>query len=586
MMENQKMKTKIVPVFIILIFLNLSPAFSQEVSSEEINKQFDSTLALFNSGNFEEALVAFNKISTDYKYNSKTTAALFFEARIYLELKQLDRLKITAEQFLEKYPGSRYVDEMRMLLIYYHIEVANYYNAFRESLFIIGETKFPEYEIKAKKAGEGIAAKYLNEIQLERLNSSFSSDKVKSFVLLQIGKYHIRSGNTVKAKNTFEEIMKNYPESDEYSEARQLIDFSYSAQPSSAVIGVMLPLDTNPAGGYNSQPAAEILEGIKFAVNDFNEQRNDKIGLLIRDTKRDEDEIRKIREEFTRLGSLVAVIGPIFSNEVRTTLDEFEDFDIPIISPTATDDELTEMSDYFFQANPSFATRGRLMAQYIFYVENKRNLSILNSSEAYAPILAESFAEEFEELGGTILKWETFRNNSTNFNEQLSRIYEDSLMIEGLYVPLSDNSVTPYIFSGLISFNFLIPLYGNQDWFTAKGFETAPGFSNSLVFTSDYFVDFNSGVYQNFNREFNIVTGRDVNRNTLYGFDAAKYLLTAIRNSEPGRKNLFNKITSGMVSMGLHNNISFDQKRINKYLNIVRYRDGVFELVDKFRVSW
>ena len=68
-------------------------------------------------------------------------------------------------------------------------------------------------------------------------------------------------------------------------------------------------------------------------------------------------------------------------------------------------------------------------------------------------------------------------------------------------------------------------------------------------------------------------------------YDAAKYLLTAIRNSESGRKNLVEKMTSGMVSSGLHNNISFDDRRINRYLNIVRYRNGVFELVDKFRLG-
>jgi hypothetical protein len=128
-------------------------------------------------------------------------------------------------------------------------------------------------------------------------------------------------------------------------------------------------------------------------------------------------------------------------------------------------------------------------------------------------------------------------------------------------------------------------MYGNQDWFTAKGFETAPEISNNLVFTSDYFVDFNSDEYFNFNNHFITVTGKDVNRNVLYGFDAAKFLLTALRNSDYGKSNLRIKMISGMVSSGLHNSISFDERRINRYLNMVRYSDGVFELVDKFRLS-
>ena len=583
----KKPDTKINFLFplVTLIILALNLTYPQGVTEEEINNQFDNAVALFNAGKYDEALNGFNKVTIDYKYNSKTTASEFFKAKCYLELKQYNQFKFTTEQFIEAYPNSNYVDEFRLLLTKYYLEVANYYNALREILFIIEKTNSTSYELKSREIGEGISAKYLNETQLERLSSSFNSGKVKSYLMLQQGKYLIRNGNSSGAKNKFEELISSYPESAEYTEAKKLVDYSYSAKPSATVIGVMLPLETNPAGEFNNLPAAEILEGIKFAVDEFNKLRSDKIGLLIRDTKKDVNEIKKIKEEFVSLNSLVAVIGPIFSNEVRSALEEFDDYDIPIISPTATDDDLTSISHNFFQANPSFSIRGKIMAQYVFYVENKRTVSVMNSIEGYSPILAASFINEFENLGGKVVRKESFRNDYTDFSGPISKIYTDSLTIEGIYIPLSDNSVTPFIFSEMIKYGMKIPLYGNQDWFTAKGFETAPEISNNLVFESDYFVDFNSDAYKNFSEQFTLSTGKDVNRNVLYGYDAAKYIVTALRNTEPGRKSLVDKMISGMVSSGLRNNISFDERRVNKFLNIVRYKDGVFELVDKFRIN-
>jgi len=568
-----------------LMICTLNLAYSQVATEEEINNQFNNAIAHFNSGKYDEALISFNKIIIDYKYNSKTTASEFFKAKIYFELKQYNQFKFAAEQFVEAYPNSNYVDEVRLLLTKYYIDIANYYNALREILFIIENTNSSLNEFKAKEIGEGISAKYLNETQLDRLGSSFNSSKVKSYLLFQQGKYLIRNGNSTRAKNKFEDLMSDYPESAEYGEAKQLMDFSYSTEPTTTVIGVMLPLETNSAGEYTNQPAAEILEGIKFAVDEFNKLRSDKIGLLIRDTKKDVNQIKKIKEEFTSLNSLIAILGPIFSNEVRATLEEFDDYDIPIISPTATDDDLTGLNHLFFQANPSFTVRGKIMAQYVFYVENKRIISVINSIEGYSPILAASFTTEFENLGGRILRRESFKDDYTDFSEPIAKIYSDSLIIEGVYIPLSDNSVTPFIFSEMIKYGVKIPLYGNQDWFTAKGFETAAEISNNLVFESDYFVDFNSDAYKNFSDQFISITGKDVNRNVLYGYDAAKYVLTVLRNTEPKRKSLIDKMISGMVSSGLRNNISFDERRINKFLNIVRYRDGVFELVDKFRLS-
>ena len=585
MMRRLLTKTNFVFFLVILIIITSNLTYSQGVTEEEINNQFDNAVTLFNSGKYDEALAGFSKIIIDYKYNSKTTSAEFFKAKSYLELKQFNQFKFTAEQFLEVYPNSNYVDEMRLLLAKYYLEIANYFNALREILFIIEKTNSTSYELKAKEIGEGISAKYLNETQLERLNSSFNSSKVKSYIMLQQGKYLIRNGNPSGAKNKFEELISSYPESAEYNEAKKLKEYSYTSEPATTVIGVMLPLEINSVDTYNSQSAAEILEGIKFAVDEFNKLRNDKIGLLIRDTKRDVNQIKNIKEEFASLNSLIAIIGPIFSSEVRAALKEFDDYDIPIISPTATDDDLTSISHNFFQANPSFSVRGKVMAQYVFYVENKRTVSVLNSIDGYSPILAASFISEFESLGGRILRKETFKNDYTDFSGPISKIYTDSLLVEGIYIPLSDNSVAPYIFSELIKYGIKIPLYGNQDWFTAKGFETAPEISNNLVFESDNFVDFNAEAYKNFSEQFISITGKDVNRNVLYGYDAVKFVLTAYRNIEPGRKNLVNKMISGMVSTGLRNNISFDERRVNKFLNIVRYKNGVFELVDKFRLS-
>ena len=583
----KKFKRTIFFVFlsVVQLFCYLSTCFAQSVSQEEINNQFNNALSLYNSGNVQESLASFDKFLNNNNFNSKTTVAEFFKAKIHLELKQLNQFKFSADQFLESYPNSIYINEIRILLIKYYMEIANYYNAFKEVLLIIEKSSSPEYEHKAKKIGDGIAVKYLTEMQLQKFYSSFSGEEVKSFILLEHGKYLLRQGESFRAKIVFENLMKDYPDSDEYEEAEKLDNSSDNPLPSTTVIGVMLPLENNTFGEYTSESAQEILEGIKFAVDEFNKDRNEKIGLLIRDTQKNTDEIKKIRDEFVSLNSLIAILGPIFSNEVRTTLEEFDDYDIPIISPTATDDDLTSISHNFFQANPSFSVRGKLLAQYIFYSENKRTISVLNSIDGYAPILSASFTNEFETLGGRILKRESFRNDFTDFSGPVSRIYDDSLSIEGIYIPLSGNSVTPLIFSEFIKYGMKIPLYGNQDWFTAKGFETASEVSNNLTFTSDYFVDYYSESFKQFSDNFSEVTGKDVNRNVLYGYDAAKYLLTAIRNTEPGRKNLVNKMISGMVSTGLHNNISFDSRRINRYLNIVRYKDGLFELVDKFRLG-
>jgi len=149
--------------------------------------------------------------------------------------------------------------------------------------------------------------------------------------------------------------------------------------------------------------------------------------------------------------------------------------------------------------------------------------------------------------------------------------------------PLANKIDATAILSQLGQDSIYLPIYGNQDWFSAKGFESSPELSNMLTFSSDYFIDFNDEEFKDFGSRFSKMTGKDPNRNVLYGYDAAKYILTVMRNIVASRSGIKNKMISGMISTGLHNNISFDENRMNRYLNIVRYKDGVFELIEKFR---
>ena len=314
-------------------------------------------------------------------------------------------------------------------------------------------------------------------------------------------------------------------------------------------------------------------------------ERNQKIGILIRDTELSKSKLEEIHDEFKEIEGLKGIVGPIYSSEVKDALNIFDDINVPIISPTATDDYLTESHHNFFQANPSFSTRGRLMAQYIYYVGNKRKIAILNSIDGYSPILSSSFTQEFEKLGGKIVLRESYRSGSVDLNEQITRISESLNQIEGIYIPLAERKDIPVIVSFLSQINLEVPIYGDQDWMTASGLESAAFLDNNLTFCSDYFIKFDDQEYQNLSKNFFSKTKTDVNRNMLYGYDTMKYLLTIMRNSFAGSGAIKQKMISGISSSGFHNNICFDSNRINRYMNIVRYSGGKFELIDKFKLN-
>jgi ABC-type branched-subunit amino acid transport system substrate-binding protein/predicted negative regulator of RcsB-dependent stress response len=580
----QPMAEKENKIFLILFFLFLINPIGIGYSQEKFDSQFKSGLELFSALKYQDALEIFERLADKTTYNSKTTISYIFAAKSYLHLNQPEKSSEILNKFLELYSDSRYKDEARLTLSKAYLEAKNYSNSFKTLLELIKDSEAPFYKNYAKLTAEKIAVKYLIISDLKIIIALNRGKEIKPFLQLVSAKILLADDNLDDAETALEGILREFPESDERSEAAillQTVKEKAKALPTAKIIGVMLPLSGSTNGDVEA--ALEILEGIKFAVSEFNREREDKIGLLIRDTELSRSKIREIKNEIENISIIKSIIGPVYSEEVRFTLEEFSQSNIPIVSPTATDNDLTKIYENFFQANPSFSVRGKIMAQYVYYVENKRSLAILNAIEGYSPLLAATFADEFKKLGGEIIINETYKSTGFSVETQIANINNHLSRIDGIYIPLADKVDAPGIISQLVQKNLMVPIYGNQDWLLARGFESSITLSNNITFSSDYFIDYNSGDFLDFNRRFLNVTGKEINRNILYGYDAAKYILTILRNNYGGREAIKQKMEGGIISTGYRNNISFDELRINKFLNIIRYRDGQFELIDKFK---
>ena len=566
------------------LFLPADLIFGQQSS---IDSQFKLAVDLYQSGEYNDALPIFEKIATQSPYNSKTTVAYLFTGKTYLGMNELGPAKKYLQEFLEKFPESRYSDEAHLALVKVFYKQENYKDAFEEILHLISNAQLSGYKDYAESLGQTLAVNYLEMHEIKTFNDITTDSTLKPYLMLVLALKQESDGNYRQSVNTCKELINNYPTSDQAANAKELLSKlemlkdEYKAQ---NLLGVLLPLTDSKTGGQNAA-ANEILAGIKFAASEYNKSHNSKIGLVIRDTENDSLVISGIAEELSVIPGIKAVIGPIFSDEVRATLVDFRNSGIPVISPTATDNDLVDLSENFFQANPSFYMRAKVMAQYIYYVTGKRKISVLNAIQGYSPLLASIFAEEFQKLGGEIVKNRTYNSGSFDLNNPVSSIASDSLILDGIYVPLSSKNDAAPLLSQMVQYNINTSIFGNQDWFYAKGFETSSVLSDQLSFTSDFYIDYNDTSFNSFSHVFTEETGTDINRNVLYGYDTAEYLLTLIDAGADTRSSLISSMESGIEVKGYHNNIAFGKEHINRFLNIVRYSDGKFELVDRFKAG-
>ncbi len=578
---NSISKIKTMKNLIVIFLITFGLTLAQNLRTD-VNKDFDQALKLYKAKNYETALIIFQRVMNAPQPNSKITASAFFISKIYLDTKNLTELEKFTRKFLIDFPNSKYGNDIKTNLLKAYLDQEKYDDVFNSALQFLSSSTSISFWNDTKSIAERIALNYLDLKKVTDKFAQYDKTSLKPYLLLLAAKLSAAEGNTSKSIEFAEEIINKHRDSDEYLTAlnlkRAAIENSNADIPLVAVL--MSLTDQN---GRKIEAVNEILEGIKFAFHEYNYGTESKIGLLITDLERDEQKISDEANSALENNSVRCILGPVFSDDVKKVLVELDKSNLCVISPTATDDDLTYISQNFYQANPSFEARGKTFAQYLYFVENKKNIAILNSLDGYSPSLASSFAREFERLGGKILVKETYRSNSQSLSEQFSRISLFASEIEGIYAPITDRNDAMIILSNMVQKGLNTKIYGNQDWFIAKGFETSPELSNNLLFESDYFIDYSDSEFKNFSSQFKKITGTEVNRNVLYGYDLAKYLITVLKNINPTRNNIKYKMESGLNVTGFHNNLSFDEDRINKYINVIRYKEGIFELVDRFR---
>ncbi|MBK7868279.1 MAG: ABC transporter substrate-binding protein [Ignavibacteriales bacterium] len=341
-------------------------------------------------------------------------------------------------------------------------------------------------------------------------------------------------------------------------------------------IAVLLPL-TDKGKPYLERRSYQVLEGVKYAVHLHNKKSENKIGLLIRDTQSDSSMIVLIKEEMKNVKNLIGVIGSTTTKDSRDIIAVFSDMNIPIISPTATDETIPSLSPMVIQANPTFSTRGKIMASFAKNFHGLSNMAVIYTKEGYSALLAQSFQEEFEKLGGKIT-FSAAYNKDTKFETLIEEFEEASNEIEGLYIPVGDVKQCNLLNERLRDLTFGKNVYGNQDWLLSDVFGDPAPFLSTIYVDSDFYLDMTQPVYQAQNKEFYALTGYLFDRNALYGFDATAMFLKYMGKNNFDIQAFVGEVNNGIDFDGVKGKIVIDSARSNHSLNILQYTFGKFNL--------
>lgn len=255
-----------------------------------------------------------------------------------------------------------------------------------------------------------------------------------------------------------------------------------------------------------------------------------------------EDDGSKVEEASTVVTKLVtqdkvvAVLGEVASSNSLAAAPICQAQKVPMISPSSTNEQVTQGKDYVFRVCFIDAFQGDVMAKFANNTLKAKNVAILKDTKSdYSAGLTASFTKAFEAMGGKVAGVVDYSQGDPDFRGQLTRI--KGLGADAIFIPGYYNDVG-VIAKQARELGLNIPLLGGDGWDSDPLFSIGGTSLKNAFYATHYSTEDPSPAIQNFIKAYTARFNETPDANAALGYDAAKVLADAITraNSVEGPK--------------------------------------------------
>lgn len=563
--------------FIIVGLLSLLVLFCLPDRSHA--QSFEQGLSYYQQGNYSKAASVFNRINSD--------KGRLFSGKAYFGLGQY----LTSKTYLEQV--GRDANQDIYLEAQYNLALADFQlGQFGKALNRLYPFKNKQPQTQLVTNGIQFYNDILDYLTINQRKNAFQQADVPQIkydlVEAAFGEVDYPVAQTLyrqlkKAKiDTSGTAMRQLSKmiSDSVSYAAEKIYGKRSEAPEGITYNIGAALPSYKTG----EPEFEISRGLYFgfvlAAEEFNQQHSDKKAFIrYQNTAARGDSAAYAMTSFAWNHNTDAVLGPLFSKPAKRMAQLAEQYQIPMIPPLANSDTLNTDNPYVFQANPTFSSHGKRMAEYAVKTLNMDTLAVITAKNSLGEASAYSFRDRAEKLGAKVSYFfvEDFASKGFDLTEYTKYFTTDSAKIDslhyhhldGIYAPFTGqaaSTLAELLLVDLEAMNSTLPVLGSQVWGNISLPEDQMG-NRKIYFTESYYLNKKSQRVEQFQKRYKERFNTDPNRFAMIGYDAATFVLETL-NRVGNPALLKDALKHQPLYQGLIGNISFDGSHVNQQVKI------------------
>ena len=373
--------------------------------------------SLIQNGRCAEAVAPLQKLyKSSFRKPAGEKAAVMLAECYMRDHKRDEALKLSS-RFLEYYVNSAYRERMELANAIVMAERGNVYEGVESMLRILAYTKNPAAKSRTKDVAiQTIAASLLTADQLQALLEKYPVDKdVIGWLQLQIGRECQNSRRYHAARYWYKKVLAGGVAENLSNTAQRGLESLEGQGAGMPTVLVLAPLS-----GDFAEFGAAAIQGVILAHEKAGLQG--KVNLRVADTRADAAQALLRTQQAVNQDSIVAVIGPIMSAPAATVAawlgSNFQN--IPMLTPTATDDGIAKMGPNIFQVNITMDNLAKSIADFATKCLSIREFAVLSPLGGYGASMSQSFTQAVERRGGSVVAFRNYEEGRPDYKTEFS----------------------------------------------------------------------------------------------------------------------------------------------------------------------
>jgi branched-chain amino acid transport system substrate-binding protein len=595
------LKTKSLFFIALVLWMGVGAAglsWSQKIDPKQLRNKLKEAEINYSAEDYRQAEDIFVQLSLSFPKDPQFSYFQLMIAKCEYHLKNFDSAKNKFDEFLHKFPQSRYVSACYFMLgnvCYLQGEVTASARNFIQAYQLARTNQ--EREL-SQRSLLPLLEDRLSGKELEKLSQTEKDKKLAPLLFFWLGKRNVESKNYTDALKALSYYRQNFPRGEEIREVNLLFKEASSPTLPTIKVGIL-----TSRGGDFSDNGTSFVNGVQLALSMYTPVEK-KVELVIKDSGGDLRKVASLCRELIEEDQAVCILGPVESESAVKAAEVAENDSIPLITPAFSQRGLTSLGDFIFELLPSGLRKGESLAEFVIHHRGFSDFVMLVPDNGKEKIEASGFKQAAEQSGDKVLAVEYYPAETQDFSPYLERLKKAILgitpssppeesgsffdqmptRVDGFYLA-ADRRDWYAILSGLVNLKIYTTVISMESQTDPHFLDMTQSLGQKIIFTPDESQLSQISQFKvtgtdrdKFIKSYRGQYKREPSFMAALGYDVMKLLLSIFdENATP--EKIAAALSTTFDFQGVSGEIDFDSERENAYIPIYQMEDGEIKQV-------